>query len=187
VLTHNGSSEYPWKFLSIIGRDPSVSKSNRLQVVVFRFSFIHSSFTPYIPLEWGVILRKSWTSTGYFSNSTGSFVTNHRLGFSSFIGWSQHEAQQSQHSHYQVSSPWLSACFYIECGILHVILKISSHGPVTEVERAQPYGSKVRRGLSSMGRIRMHRELVLLTYKVETPYHDNDLILAPIISPQSGW
>jgi hypothetical protein len=23
--------------------------------------------------------------------------------------------------------------------------------------------------------------------KVETPYHDNDLILTPIISPQSGW
>ena len=25
------------------------------------------------------------------------------------------------------------------------------------------------------------------TTKVETPYHDNDLILTPIISPQSGW
>jgi hypothetical protein len=23
--------------------------------------------------------------------------------------------------------------------------------------------------------------------KVETPYHDNDLILTPLISPQSGW
>jgi hypothetical protein len=23
--------------------------------------------------------------------------------------------------------------------------------------------------------------------KVETPYHDNDLILTPTISPQSGW
>jgi hypothetical protein len=23
--------------------------------------------------------------------------------------------------------------------------------------------------------------------KVETPYHDNDLVLTPIISPQSGW
>jgi hypothetical protein len=23
--------------------------------------------------------------------------------------------------------------------------------------------------------------------KVETPYHDNDLRLTPIISPQSGW
>ena len=26
-----------------------------------------------------------------------------------------------------------------------------------------------------------------LVVKVETPYHDNDLILTPIISPQSGW
>ena len=26
-----------------------------------------------------------------------------------------------------------------------------------------------------------------LTLKVETPYHDNDLILTPIISPQSSW
>ena len=24
-------------------------------------------------------------------------------------------------------------------------------------------------------------------HKVETPYHDNDVILTPIISPQSGW
>jgi hypothetical protein len=24
-------------------------------------------------------------------------------------------------------------------------------------------------------------------YKVETPYHANDLILTPIIYPQSGW
>jgi len=23
--------------------------------------------------------------------------------------------------------------------------------------------------------------------KVETPYHDNNLVLTPIISPQSGW
>ena len=27
----------------------------------------------------------------------------------------------------------------------------------------------------------------LFPIKVETPYHDNDLILTPIISPQSGW
>jgi hypothetical protein len=32
-----------------------------------------------------------------------------------------------------------------------------------------------------------NRPLVANTSKVETPYHDNDLILAPIISPQSGW
>ena len=32
-----------------------------------------------IPLKWLVILLKSWTSTSYFSNSTGSSVTNHRL------------------------------------------------------------------------------------------------------------
>jgi hypothetical protein len=25
------------------------------------------------------------------------------------------------------------------------------------------------------------------TYKIETPYHDNDLIMTPIISSQSGW
>jgi hypothetical protein len=28
---------------------------------------------------------------------------------------------------------------------------------------------------------------LIIKYKVETPYHDNDLILTPIISPQSGW
>ena len=29
--------------------------------------------------------------------------------------------------------------------------------------------------------------LTLSSTKVQTPYHDNDLILTPIISPQSGW
>jgi hypothetical protein len=63
-----------------------------------------------VPLKRSVIFLQSWTSTSYFSNSTGSIATNFR------------------------SSPTIAS----------------------------------------------------LLLKVETPYHDNDLILTPIISPQSG-
>jgi hypothetical protein len=34
---------------------------------------------------------------------------------------------------------------------------------------------------------RIHRSLPVLLTKVETPIHDNDLILTPRIAPQSGW
>ena len=33
----------------------------------------------YVPLEWSAIFLQSWTSTGYFSNSTGSIVTTCRF------------------------------------------------------------------------------------------------------------
>jgi hypothetical protein len=33
----------------------------------------------------------------------------------------------------------------------------------------------------------MQGEDIIEHTEVETPYHDNNLILTPIISPQSGW
>ena len=70
--------QWQWlgRFLGIIGWDPSVCKSNRLHVDILRFSYINLRYIPQIPLKCSVILLKSWTSTGYFSNSTGSSVTN---------------------------------------------------------------------------------------------------------------
>ena len=51
-----------------------------LHVDVLRFSFIKLGYILKIPLIWSVIFLQSWwTSTGYFSNSTGSFVTNCRF------------------------------------------------------------------------------------------------------------
>ncbi len=75
------------RFLGIIGWDPSVCKSNRLHVHILRFSFIRLGYILYISLKWSVIFLQSSTSTGYFSNSTGSFVTNCR--FSPIIGQSR--------------------------------------------------------------------------------------------------
>ena len=72
------------RFLSIIGWDPSVGKSNRLHVDILWFSFIKLGYIPYIPLKWSVIFLESWSSTGSFSNSIGSSVTNCR--FSPIIG-----------------------------------------------------------------------------------------------------
>ena len=72
-------------FWAIIGRDPSVSKSNRLHINTFRLLFINSWYILYIPPKQWAILLKSWTSTSYFSNSTGSSITNGR--FSLFIAW----------------------------------------------------------------------------------------------------
>ena len=39
------------KFLSIVGQDPSDSKSNQLHVDIFRGCFIHLRYIPYIPLK----------------------------------------------------------------------------------------------------------------------------------------
>ena len=61
---------------NITGWDPSVCKSNQLHVDMLRFSFIKLRYIPYIPPKWSVIFLQSWTSVAYFSNSTGSFVTN---------------------------------------------------------------------------------------------------------------
>ena len=53
----------------------SVSKSNRLHVVIFRFLFTNLGCILYIPLGGSVVLLKSWTLTSHFSNSSSSFVT----------------------------------------------------------------------------------------------------------------
>ena len=69
----------PQKFWGIVGQDPSDSKSNQLHVDIFRFCFNHLRHILQIPLKWSAILLNSPTSTGYFSNSTGSSVTNRRF------------------------------------------------------------------------------------------------------------
>ena len=71
-------------FLGITGWDTSVCKSNRLYADILRFSFIKLGYILQIPLKWSVIFLQSWTSTGYFSDSTGSSGTNCR--FSLIVG-----------------------------------------------------------------------------------------------------
>jgi hypothetical protein len=61
------------------GWDPRVCKSDRLNVDILQFSFIKFGHILQIPLKWSVIFLQFWTSTGYFSNSTGSLVTNCRF------------------------------------------------------------------------------------------------------------
>ena len=64
----------------IVGQDPSDSKPNRLHVHIFQFCSIHLRYIlAQIPLEWSINLMESWTSTIYFSNSTGSSATNRRF------------------------------------------------------------------------------------------------------------
>jgi hypothetical protein len=64
------------EFLGIISWDPNVCKSNRLQFNILHIPFIKLRYILQFPLKWSVIFMQSPTSTGYFSNSTGSFVTN---------------------------------------------------------------------------------------------------------------
>ena len=87
VLSNLKFSFIQWsgRFLGIIGWDPSVCKSNRLYVDILRFSFIKWRYFLQIPLKWSIIFMQSWTSTGYFSNSTGSFATN--CWFSPIMGF----------------------------------------------------------------------------------------------------
>ena len=66
-----------WRFLGIVGWDPSVSKSNCLCVDIVWISFTtFKRWTIDLSLKWSIIFLQSWTSTGYFSNSTGSSVTS---------------------------------------------------------------------------------------------------------------
>ena len=59
----------PGRLLGTIGLNPSVSKSNRLHVVVFWFRSINLRYIPHIPLKGSVIFSlKSWPSNGNFSN-----------------------------------------------------------------------------------------------------------------------
>ena len=70
------SLEHNKWFLGIFGSDPRVSKSNRLYIDMFRFSFINLRCILETPLNGSVLFLKSWwTSTGYFSNSTSSSAT----------------------------------------------------------------------------------------------------------------
>ena len=71
--------QWSGRFLGIIGWDPSVCKSNRLHIDSLRFSFIELGNTLWIPVKWSVIFLQSWTSTVYFSDSFGLFVTNCRF------------------------------------------------------------------------------------------------------------
>jgi hypothetical protein len=78
----------------------------------------------------------------------------------------------------------------------HILTKDT--GPIYEIEPLGDPPSLVRDDLKlpddageipkSQGRgWRFEPRLRNLLSKVETPYHDNDLIPTPIISPQSGW
>ena len=80
-------------FGATTGWDPGVYNSNRLHVHILRFSFINLMYILLIPLKWSVIFLQSWTSSAYFSNSTGSFVTNCR--FSPNIDWKMSTCSRS--------------------------------------------------------------------------------------------
>ena len=71
--------QWSGRFLGIIGGDPSVCKSNRLHVDILQFSFIRVGHFPWIRLKRSVVFPQLWTSTSYFSNSTGSLVSNCRF------------------------------------------------------------------------------------------------------------
>ena len=59
----------------------------------FDFSILIRDIFHNIPPKWSVILLQSWTSTGYFSNSSGSSVTNCRFSpiISGGICWKNYD------------------------------------------------------------------------------------------------
>ena len=78
-LDLNQLGQWSGRLLGITSWDPSVCKSNMLHVDIHRFFLykIGVYSTDYSKMI-GDFLQ-SWTSTGYHSNSTGSFVTNCRF------------------------------------------------------------------------------------------------------------
>ena len=83
-------TQWSGRFLGITGWAPIVCKSNRLHVDILRFSFIISGICS--TYSWSVNFLQFRTSTSYFSNSTGSFVTNYR--FSPIIGGTSKASQK---------------------------------------------------------------------------------------------
>ena len=64
----------------ILRRTESKTECFQVQLVTYcdlSVFFIVLKYIPQIPLKISIILLKSWTSTRYFSNSTGSHVTNY--------------------------------------------------------------------------------------------------------------
>jgi hypothetical protein len=112
------------RFLGIIGWDPNVCKSNWLHVDIPWFFFIELGYILWIPLKQAVIFVQSWTSTGHFSNSTGSFVTN--CQFSPIIDIMNCVINAS----HQISQPTPSHCAmcqYVECHLLILVLVLFPH------------------------------------------------------------
>ena len=111
-MVSQSAQEKQWlgRFLGmIIGWDPSLCKSNRLHVVdILRFFFIDLRYIPQILLKWSAILLKSPTSTGCFSNSTGSSVTNRRffpdMGFS--VAYHGRSQNQTTHQEFHQLQLW---------------------------------------------------------------------------------
>ena len=73
-----------WTLVSIITfvtvQDPSVLKSNQLHVMwSFSFTLLIWDILLKVPLKWLIIVPKSWTSIGYFSNSTRSSASRGRV------------------------------------------------------------------------------------------------------------
>jgi hypothetical protein len=100
------------------------------------------------------------------------------LAFTYFIGPSSIVCEANLDWLHQVSHQW-------EC------LKCNGHGPpiscmwtlnwpslVMSVDHFWSFKRNVDFWVGQLGQAQC---------KVETPYHDNDLILTPIILPQSGW
>ena len=121
-----------YEYLGIVSQDPCDSKFSRLQVdIIFRFCF--HSFGVYSSLDssnMSVKLLQSWTSTGYFSNSTTSFVTNRWFFPSSVLvitnGHFTHEPRAVTAWPYNGDDPWLSSKGHT-MGVGKAVL--CSHGP----------------------------------------------------------
>ena len=100
--------QWSGRFLGMItGWDPSVCKSNQLHVDILRFSFIELGYILRIPLKCSVIFLQSWTSTGYFSNSIGSYVTNWWFSLMIDLGG----APEGRFTHHEIG-PWKMAFFH---------------------------------------------------------------------------
>ena len=106
------------RFLGITtGWYPSVCKSNRLYVGILRFSYIKLGYFLYIPLKRSAIFLQSSTSTdnstgststGYFSNSTSSSVTNCQFSpiiDGAWITWSTPKEDSR--------NGWLTVCLFL--------------------------------------------------------------------------
>ena len=94
-------------FGELFGHNRSRSQCFQIQPVSccdLPYFFIHSRHNLSVPLTWLAIFLKSWFSAGYFSNSTGSYVSSGRFSMfivGTLINWWSYTIHVAHNIHHQ--------------------------------------------------------------------------------------
>ena len=99
----------PWRILSIIGQNHSLSNSKHLHVEIFRFFLINLMYILNNLLNWWVVFLKSWTWNWLFLD-LNQFICNYTVQVANWASSDDvlfHKLRRSiYHFTYETESPW---------------------------------------------------------------------------------